>query len=164
MGDSITDYLGRRSCKMCSSCQERFPIPTRRELRKRMKHSTMRKITSVQRIEINRFWNELEDIFEKLEEKKVDDKYSTIEEAENIMNETVECDNEVEAVLDNYSEEGYCSGPEEEEEDREDFLSFQSQEDFLNYQHQKPLPLPPSFKQTRNILRLFCNNNDLSYL
>merc|ERR1711881_272491 len=141
-----------------------------------MKHSTMRKMSSTQRIEINRFWNELEDIFEKLEEKKVDDKYSTIEEAENIMNETVECDNEVEAVLDNYvaesecdcrenySEEGYCSGPEEEEEDREDFLSFQSQEDFLYYQHQKPLPLPPSFKQTRNILTLFCNNNDLSYL
>merc|ERR1712130_61041 len=126
MGDSITDYLGRRSCKMCSSCQERFPIPTRRELRKRMKHSTMRKITSVQRIEINRFWNELEDIFEKIEDKKVDDKYSySLEEAENIMNETVECDNEVaESECDckeNYSEEGYCSGPEEEEEDRESY-------------------------------------------
>ena len=69
---------------MCSSCKEIFPLPSRREFRRRMKHSTIRKMTAVQRIEINRFWNELEDIFDKLEEKKVDDEYSTLEEAENI--------------------------------------------------------------------------------
>merc|ERR1712233_71781 len=132
----------------------------------------MRKMSSTQRIEINRFWNELEDIFEKLEEKKVDDKYSTIEEAENIMNETVECDNEVEAVLDNYvteserdckenySEEGYCSGPEEEGEDRESYKVFQNQEIHQFFQPQEypllhNLPLPPSFQQTKSLIEIF---------
>ena len=164
---------------MCSSCEEIFPLPSRREFRRRMKHSTIRKMTAVQRIEINRFWNELEDIFDKLEEKKVDDEYSTLEEAENILNETAECDNEVEAALDNYVEEphcdckedsfeeGYCSETEDDQDrdsSQDNFLSFKYEDDFLSYQHQKTLPLPPSFKQTRSIIELFSRNSQSYFL
>ena len=136
-------------------------------------------MTAVQRIEINRFWNELEDIFDKLEEKKVDDEYSTLEEAENILNETAECDNEVEATLDNYVEEphcdckedsfeeGYCSETEDDQDrdsSQDNFLSFKYEDDFLSYQHQKTLPLPPSFKQTRSIIELFSRNSQSYFL
>ena len=163
---------------MCSSCEEIFPLPSRREFRRRMKHSTIRKMTAVQRIEINRFWNELEDIFDKLEEKKVDE-YSTLEEAENILNETAECDNEVEATLDNYVEEphcdckedsfeeGYCSETEDDQDrdsSQDNFLSFKYEDDFLSYQHQKTLPLPPSYKQTRSIIELFSRNSQSYFL
>ena len=163
---------------MCSSCEEIFPLPSRREFRRRMKHSTIRKMTAVQRIEINRFWNELEDIFDKLEEKKVDE-YSTLEEAENILNETAECDNEVEAALDNYVEEphcdckedsfeeGYCSETEDDQDrdsSQDNFLSFKYEDDFLSYQHQKTLPLPPSYKQTRSIIELFSRNSQSYFL
>merc|ERR1712243_35119 len=147
--------------------------------RKRMKHSTIMKMTAVQRIEINRFWNELEDIFDKLEEKKVDVEYSTLEEAENILNETAECDNEVEATLDNYVEEphcdckedsfeeGYCSETEDDQDKdsfQDNFLSFKYEDDFLSYQHQNTLPLPPSFKQTRSIIELFSRNSQSYFL
>ena len=56
--------------EMCADCGDSYPVPARREYRRRMKHLTVRKITAVQRIEINRFWNELEDIFDRLEDIK----------------------------------------------------------------------------------------------
>merc|ERR1712045_786441 len=100
-----------------------YPVPARREFRTRMKRQTLRKQTAVQRIEMNRFWNELEEIFDRLEEReKVEAK--TIEEAENILNESLECDREVESAFqsscwsdqeDNVS--GYSSFLEEEDED-----------------------------------------------
>ena len=156
---------------MCSSCEEIFPLPSRREFRRRMKHSTIRKMTAVQRIEINRFWNELEDIFDKLEEKKVDDEYSTLEEAENILNETAECDNEVEAALDNYVEEphcdckedsfeeGYCS-ENEDEHVRDSFQQFQSPQIHQSFPCQEypplhNLPLPPTFRQSKLLIEIF---------
>ena len=58
-------------------------MPVRREYRRRMKHLTVRKMTAVQRIEINRFWNELEDIFDRVEDVRAEYECSTIEEAEN---------------------------------------------------------------------------------
>merc|ERR1712129_168693 len=100
---------------MCSSCGADYPVPGRREYRRRMKHLTMRKMTAVQRIEINRFWNELEDIFDKIEGVKVSE-ISTIDEAQNRLNETVECDNEVEAAFDNFvAEDDLCLSHEDEE-------------------------------------------------
>ena len=55
---------------MCQSCLSDYPVPARREYRRRMKHLTIRKMTAVQRIEINRFWNELEVIFDRIEDVK----------------------------------------------------------------------------------------------
>ena len=43
-------------------------MPARREFRTRMKRQTLRKQTAVQRIEMNRFWNELEEVFDRLED------------------------------------------------------------------------------------------------
>ena len=150
-----------------------------------MKHLTMRKMTAVQRIEINRFWNELEDIFDRIEDVKASE-ISTTEEAQNRLNETVECDNEVEAAFDNFvAEDILCLCDQDKSRHEEDtvscygsetsshggrsssqlslldhqdsYLSFRSQDDFLSYQskHQKPLPLPPSFQQTKTLVELF---------
>merc|ERR1711976_354650 len=63
-----------------------------------MKRQTLRKRTSVQRIEMNRFWNDLEEVFDRLDDISID-KCSSIEEAQNILNETIECDREVETAF-----------------------------------------------------------------
>ena len=141
---------------MCADCGDSYPVPARREYRRRMNHLTVRKITAVQRIEINRFWNELEEIFDRLEEVKEEYNCSTIEEAENILNETVECDHEVESFVaeenfcwckqtksdTSYEEDNvscYCSDASSsagrsssklsQEDSQDDFVSFQSQYD-----------------------------------
>ena len=146
-----------------------------------MKHLTIRKMTAVQRIEINRFWNELEDIFDRIEDVKVSE-ISTIEEVQNRLNETVECDNEVEAAFANnvaqddlslcdQDKEGgrheednlSCYGSETSShggrsssqlsllDHQDSYLSFQSQDDSLLHS----LPLPPSFQLSKTLLELF---------
>ena len=145
------------------SCLSTFPTPPRRDLRVNMKRNTPRKMTAVQRIEMNRFWNELEEIFDRLEEReKVEAK--TIEEAENILNESLECDREVESAFqsscswdqdDNVS--GYSSFLEEEED--EDSVSPDVSEDSLlsspTYISYSCLPSPPSLTQTISLLQTF---------
>eukprot|EP00090_Calanus_glacialis_P005503 TRINITY_DN14263_c0_g1_i2.p1 TRINITY_DN14263_c0_g1~~TRINITY_DN14263_c0_g1_i2.p1 ORF type:complete len:184 (+),score=54.62 TRINITY_DN14263_c0_g1_i2:34-585(+) len=179
---------------MCSSCEDCYPVPVRREYRRRMKHLTVRKMTAVQRIEINRFWNELEDIFDRLEDVRAEYECSTIEEAENILNETAECDDEVEAAFTTYVDEDdtclckqsasvtsyeednvscYCSetsshgGRSSSQLSLEDgYISFHSQDSFQLYQskYQKPLPLPPSFQQTKPMIEMFQKRNNKSYM
>ena len=157
-----------------------------------MKHLTVRKMTAVQRIEINRFWNELEDIFDRLEDVRAEYECSTIEEAENILNETA--DDEVEAAFTAYVDEDniclcnqslsvtsyeednvscYCSetsshgGRSSSQLSLEDgYVSFHSQDSFQLYQskYQKPLPLPPSFQQTRPLLEMFQKRNNKSFM
>ena len=55
---------------MCLECQQIFPLPGRRSLRRRMKRSTQRKKSSAERININRFWNEMEDFLDRFESEK----------------------------------------------------------------------------------------------
>ena len=148
-----------------------------------MKHLTMRKMTAVQRIEINRFWNELEDIFDRIEDVKAA-KTSIIEEVQYRLNETVECDNEVETAFDNFvpayilclcdqdksrheEDNVSCYGSETSShggrsssqlsllDHQDSYLSFQSLDhSLLHY-----LPLPPSFQLSKPLLELFQYTN-----
>merc|ERR1711874_944438 len=118
------------SLSLCCCHHTAFPLPARRDLRTNMKRITARKTTAVQRIEMNRFWNEMEEIFDRLEDREeVEGK--TREEVENILNESLECDREVETAFqsscslncwcekdDNVS--GYSSYLEDEEEEEEE--------------------------------------------
>ena len=143
----------------------------RRQFRVTMKPRTPRKATASQRIEINRFWNELEEILDRLEDIKLQYAVDTNEEAENILNEAVECDREVETAFSLSGGELECwckrrpgsdevsgynsddsqaetpSWPEEEEEEEVDWLV-----DGSDYLRCEDLPLPPSFQQTRELL------------
>ena len=165
---------------MCLSCGDSYPVPIKRDFRRKMKHSTLRKMTAMQRIEMNRFWNELEEISNRLEEVRVDydDECSTIEEAQNVLNETFECDNEVEAAFatcvtnadfcwckkderrEEENESSYWSDTSFDErcssgdvsEDDEGYQSFLSEKSSSEYHN---LPLPPSFKETKQLLSKF---------
>ena len=149
---------------------------------------TNRKMTAVQRIEINRFWNELEDVFDIMEKIKEDYDCDTIEEAENILNETVECDREVETAFSSFVGEetfcwckggescarheddrvsGYGSGTESSggtssilQDCQDGYVSFQSPD---HPQQQSPLPLPPSFHQTKPLLEMLHERQLLSH-
>ena len=153
-------------------CQAYYPLPARRNLRTNMKRITARKTTAVQRIEMNRFWNEMEEIFDRLEDREeVEGK--TMEEVENILNESLECDREVETAFqsscslncwcekdDNVS--GYSSYLEDEEEEEEDCGvspdvnndSLLSSPTYISYSD-LPLPSPPTINQTLLLLQTF---------
>ena len=143
-----------------------------------MKKLTPRKLTAVQRIEMNRFWNELEDIFNRLDDINVEHKVDCIEEAENILNETIECDKEVESAFANGSNtiscwcqksisdgdvSGYGSNLDEDDDDDEYDSSPNSpsdQDDSLltspnSYVSFDDLPLPPAFDKTLITLQNF---------
>ena len=88
-----------------------FPLPPTRSYKKTMKATTRRKLTSSTRINLNRFWNELEEFYDRYEERKENNNNNRVvlpdwsrdntdrEEAENRMNESIECDREVEQVF-----------------------------------------------------------------
>ena len=142
-----------------------------------MKKLTPRKLTAVQRIEMNRFWNELEDIFNRLDDINVEHKVDCIEEAENILNETIECDKEVETAFSNglntiscWCQETYSDGDVSgygsnlEDDDDEDGNSSPGspgyQDDSLltspsSYISFDDLPLPPAFDKTLITLENF---------
>ena len=158
-----------------------YPVPARREFRTRMKRQTRRKQTAVQRIEMNRFWNELEEVFDRLEDVRTEVKVDNIEEAENVLNETFECDREVETVFANglslqYScwcqkphdipdndddgdVSGYSSHFEDETEDEdeesglEDDSLLTSPCSYFSYGADLELPLPPPLDKTLSSLR-----------
>ena len=153
-------------------CQAYYPLPARRNLRTNMKRITARKSTAVQRIEMNRFWNEMEEIFDRLEDRE-EMEGKTREEAENLLNESLECDREVESAFqsscslncwcekdDNVS--GYSSDLEEEEEEEdEDCCSPDVKNDsllasptYISYSD-LPLPSPPTINQTMHLLQTF---------
>ena len=155
------------------SCLSTFPTPPRRDLRVNMKRNTPRKMTAVQRIEMNRFWNELEEIFDRLEEReKVEAK--TIEEAENILNESLECDREVETAFqspcspdcwcekDDNNVSGYSSYLEDEEEEEDESCvspdvnndSLLASPTYISFSD-LPLPSPPTINQTMHLLQTF---------
>ena len=139
--------------------QAYYPLPARRNLRTNMKRITARKSTAVQRIEMNRFWNEMEEIFDRLEDRE-EMEGKTMEEAENLLNESLECDREVESAFqsscslncwcekdDNVS--GYSSDLEEEEEDEEEDCGSPdvANDSLLAYKYYRlhnPPSLPPS--------------------
>ena len=175
---------------MCSSCGDSYPIPVRRDFRRRMKHLTRRKTTAVQRIEMNRFWNELEEISYRLEEARIEyeEQYCTIEEAQNKLNETFEWDNEVEAAFANgvvHDNECWCKqhteGVEEENEssywsdddddgssDTSDDDDFDEDDGYVSFNNDDEvfshtfLPHPPSLKDTRKLLAML--ERDLNLL
>ena len=154
--------------------QAYYPLPARRNLRTNMKRITARKSTAVQRIEMNRFWNEMEEIFDRLED-RVEVEGKTREEVENILNESLECDREVETAFqspcslncwcekdDNVS--GYSSYLEDEEEEEEEEDSgvspdvnndsLLSSPTYISYSD-LPLPSPPNINQTLLLLQTF---------
>ena len=138
-----------------------------------MKRMTARKSTAVQRIEMNRFWNEMEEIFDRLEDRE-EVEGRTREELENILNESLECDREVETAFqsscspdcwcekDDNNVSGYSSYLEdEEEEEEEDCVSPDVNNDsllasptYISYSD-LPLPSPPTINQTMLLLQTF---------
>ena len=147
-----------------------FPLPVRRNFRTNMKRITARKSTAVQRIEMNRFWNEMEEIFDRLED-RMEAEGKTREEAENILNESLECDREVETAfqsscsLDCWCEKddnvsGYSSDLQDDEEE-DDCVSPDVKNDsllssptYISYSD-LPLPSPPTINQTMHLLQTF---------
>ena len=155
-----------------------YPVPARREFRTTMKRQTLRKQTAVQRIEMNRFWNELEEVFDRLEDVRAEAKVENVEEAENVLNETLECDREVETLFasglshqyscwcekphdkdDDGDVSGYSSNFEDEEEDEyegsvlEDDSLLTSPCSYFSYEADLELPLPPPLDKTLSSLR-----------
>ena len=97
-----------------------------------MKRMTPRKVTAKDRININRFWNEMEDFYSRLEEQR---------------SRVKECDREVEEVmarLVDEDEEGGGSG----------YVSASSSSPSPPPSPSSPLPRPPSIPQTRLLLGL----------
>ena len=157
-----------------------YPVPARREFRTRMKRQTLRKQTAVQRIEMNRFWNELEEVFDRLEDVRAGAKVDNIEEAENVLNETLECDREVETLFasglshqysswcekphdkdDDGDVSGYSSNFEDEDEEEyegsalEDDSLLTSPCSYFSFEADLELPLPPPLDKTLSSLRHF---------
>ena len=142
---------------MCLSCDgaDTFPVPLRREYRRRMKHSTARKVTALHRIELNRLWNDLEDMGQnrsKESQKDCLDQSIYCFEAIGLRDQSCQCD----VLL--QDDEGpwskcYCSllfeGHYETEEDS--YFSNTEQQFYCLPRHQR-LPHPPSFQQTRNLV------------
>ena len=152
--------------------QAYYPLPARRNLRTNMKRMTARKSTAVQRIEMNRFWNEMEEIFDRLEDRE-EVEGRTREEVENILNESLECDREVESAFqsscslscwcekDDNNVSGYSSYLEDEEEEDESCVSPDVNNDsllasptYISYSD-LPLPSPPTINQTMLLLQTF---------
>ena len=157
-----------------------FPVPAKRDFRTRMKRQTPRKQTAGQRIAMNRFWNELEEVFNRLEDVRLEAGVETLEEAENVLNETLECDREVETLLagglslqnscwcqkgevildkeeDDGDVSGYSSHFEDEEEEEEDEESGAEDDSLLTspcsyFSFEADLPLPPPLDQTLSSL------------
>ena len=151
---------------MCKDCEYSvYPLPTRRSYRTLMKNTTKRKLSSTTRINVNKFWNQLED-------------FNTRREEELRDMETIECNLEVEKVFQNdsgifldesddelsyHSAAGsvdsscYCSAT----------SSSPSPVSFYSYPLPSPppalprppksLPLPPSFNQTKPLIQLMEN-------
>ena len=126
---------------------------------------------------MNRFWNELEEIFDRLDDITIEHKVDSIEEAENILNETLECDKEVESAFsqpqdnllscwcekDDHSDgdvSGYSSNFEDDEAEADSsFDSSYDEDDSLlaspsSYVSFDYLPLPPSFDKTLSQLKI----------
>jgi len=142
-------------CNLCNN-EERFPLPTRRSYRRTMKKVTKRKLSSQSRININQFWNQIEEFQYRREDEIVDI-------------ETLECDREVEQVF--KKDELF-----EEFSDEDQFYSATGSADstyycsatgetpspvwFVSYPQPSPpspmfkLPQPPSFSQSKHLLEL----------
>ena len=135
-----------------------------------MKRMTGRKSTAVQRIEMNRFWNEMEEIFDRLEVREQVE-VKTREEAENILNESLECDREVESAFQSCSSplcfcekddnvSGYSSYLEDGEDDCLSVSpdvnndSLLASPTYISYTD-LPLPAPPAINQTIQLLKSF---------
>ena len=72
-------------CKYCDK-MEYYPLPVRRSFSKTLKHVTARKQTSITRINMNKFWNEMEEFNDRRTEEYLD-------------LDTYHCDLEVEEVF-----------------------------------------------------------------
>ena len=167
------------SCDCGFNSEQLYPLPARRDFRTKMKRQTKRKLTAGQRIEMNRFWNELEEIFDRLDNIKVE-KVDSYEEAENILNETLECDKEVESAFLNASNgyscwcekpdltddgdvSGYSSNYDDDDDDDDLDSNLSLTEDgddslltspcsYISFDY---LPMPPSFDKTLINLKNF---------
>ena len=59
---------------MCCECETAaYPLPPRRERRRRMKRETSRKQSAQDRINMNRFWNEMEEFYSRQQEEKTEE-------------------------------------------------------------------------------------------
>ena len=149
-------YLGRQTeTEMCCECETAaYPLPPRRERRRRMKRETSRKHSAQDRINMNRFWNEMEEFYSRQQEEKT---------------EEWRCDWEVEQAMMVVSL--VDPGRREEEEDRISCYSSASSSfsgsisstpsspnklfSPLDMTSEVPsLPMPPSIPQTRALLTL----------
>ena len=144
--------------EMCCECDSAsFPLPPRRERRRRMKRVTRRKHSAQDRINMNRFWNEMEEFYSRQHEEKV---------------EEWRCDQEVEQAMMMVRLGDH--GSLEEEEDRISCYSSASSS-FSESTSSTPsspsrripprldptspvvlpiLPMPPSIPQTRALIDL----------
>ena len=153
---------------MCRECDNQafYPLPPRRSYRQPMKHMSERKRSAASRINMNQFWNQLEEFSMRREENTVD-------------LDTLQCDEEVEMVFRLEQEDR------QELSDHEEYFSAASTDSScycsVNSEHNSPLffppspqqpksflssidqqqtrslPLPPSFKQSRPLLELMEN-------
>ena len=144
--------------KMCCECDSAsFPLPPRRERRRTMKRTTSRKHSAQDRINMNRFWNEMEEFYSRQHEEKV---------------EEWRCDQEVEQAMMMVRLGDH--GSLEEEEDRISCYSSASSSfsESISSTPSSPsrgipqrldptspvllpmLPMPPSIPQTRALLDL----------
>ena len=136
--------------KMCCTCgaDEAFPLPPRRERRTSMKKMTLRKMSSQDRINMNRFWNEMEDFYTRQEEEGREDPWGST------------CDREVEKVM------GRLDSQEEQEGEATSCYSSLHSSCYSSLRSScsspldsppgpcSPLPLPPSLLHTRLLLDL----------
>jgi hypothetical protein len=121
-------------CSDCDSPTTDYPLPPRRERRRSMKKMTSRKVSSQDRININRFWNEMEDFYSRQQDELAACTWS--------------CDREVEAVTGRaespagscYSSASSLPSPPSSPPPAPSDLSA--------------LPLPPSLPHTRLLLGL----------
>ena len=143
---------------MCGECDNEtyFPLPQRRSYRTSMKYISLRKRSAASRINMNQFWNQLEE-------------FSTRREEETVDLETLQCDEEVELVfrleqedMEELSDEEYFSAG---SADSSCYCSVSSGSNSpllplfpsSSSSQTKSLPLPPSFNQTKPLLELMEN-------
>ena len=151
-----TGQTDRDKEEMCCECDTAaYPLPPRRERRRRMKRETSRKHSAQDRINMNRFWNEMEEFYSRQQEEKT---------------EEWRCDWEVEQAM--MVVRLVDPGQQEEESDRISCYSSASSS-FSGTSSSTPsspnnlfsplpvtsevvscLPMPPSIPQTRALLSL----------
>ena len=90
------DADGEKMCCLNCDCQSAYPLPARRSYRRSLKPLTRRKLSAQNRIHMNSFWNQLEDL---VANRQVEETSYVIDWEVNTDPETLACDREVEAVF-----------------------------------------------------------------